>query len=159
MRRGRGGGLPPTELDTPCLIWDRSVGSHGYGQRRVGGQTKLVHRLAVEETDGPIPEGMVVMHLCDNRLCYRRDHLRVATYAENNADAWAKGRASPPPRLAGTRANGARLSRDQVRSVKWLVGQYGDRMGALTEIGKIFGVGRWAVADIRDGRAYVEEIS
>jgi HNH endonuclease len=46
-----------------------------------------------EQVNGPIPEGMVVMHLCDNPPCYRYDHLRLGTNADNMADMVAKGRA------------------------------------------------------------------
>jgi len=35
---------------------------------------------------------MVVMHKCDNPPCFRIDHLRIGTVAENNADRAAKGR-------------------------------------------------------------------
>jgi hypothetical protein len=37
-------------------------------------------------------EGKVVMHLCDNKLCYRYDHLRIGTHSENHADMMSKGR-------------------------------------------------------------------
>lgn len=43
----------------------------------------LVHRWVVEQIKGPIPEGMVIMHLCHNRACFRYDHLRVGTQSEN----------------------------------------------------------------------------
>lgn len=54
----------------------------------------MLHRWIVEQIEGPLrpwPEE-VVMHRCDNRLCFRYDHLRRATYADNNADCREKGR-------------------------------------------------------------------
>lgn len=71
-----------------CLIWRGARISKGYGWSK----GHLVHRLAWEQAHGPIPPGMVVMHLCDNPPCYRLDHLRMGTYAENTADMMAKGR-------------------------------------------------------------------
>ena len=52
-----------------------------------------IHRIACERRYGPIPKGKVAMHTCDNRACIADDHLRVGTYAENNADCRTKGRA------------------------------------------------------------------
>ena len=60
-------------------------------------RTYRAHRLMWEEVNGPIPEGMVLLHICDNPPCIRLDHLRLGTQAENVADMVAKGRHKPPP--------------------------------------------------------------
>lgn len=75
-------------MATLCRVWQGAVDVDGYGVYR----GNRLHRWVIEQADGPIPEGMVVMHLCDNPPCFRYDHLRVATTAENNADRAAKGR-------------------------------------------------------------------
>jgi hypothetical protein len=52
-----------------------------------------MHRWVVAQIDGwDAIEGKVVMHLCDNRRCYRYDHLRIGTVADNVRDAAAKKR-------------------------------------------------------------------
>jgi hypothetical protein len=75
------------EADGDCLISLYSVGSHGYAQIgwREKGKTRmvLVHRVAWEHLNGPIPEGHVVDHLCRNRRCIRPEHLRLLTNYEN----------------------------------------------------------------------------
>jgi H2-forming N5,N10-methylenetetrahydromethanopterin dehydrogenase-like enzyme len=48
--------------------------------------------VAWEEAHGPIPEGMVVMHTCDNPPCYEVTHLVLGTMADNVRDSVAKGR-------------------------------------------------------------------
>jgi hypothetical protein len=53
-----------------------------------------VHRALFEALTGPIPEGMVVMHMCDTPLCVEISHLRLGTLSENTQDMIAKGRGS-----------------------------------------------------------------
>lgn len=55
-------------------------------------RTIKVHRFAYEQVHGPIPEGLSILHACDNRACINVAHLRVGTRAENQADMTAKGR-------------------------------------------------------------------
>lgn len=45
-----------------CLEWVGAKHRQGYGQLRVGGRSRLAHRAAWEEANGPIPEGMHVCH-------------------------------------------------------------------------------------------------
>lgn len=70
-------------FETPCHVWTRAVGSHGYGHRKIEGRTVLAHRHSYEQEYGPIPEGLVVDHLCRQRLCVRASHLEAVTIAEN----------------------------------------------------------------------------
>lgn len=81
--------------DYPCKIWTKSIGSHGYGQKSVGGRrgsVLLAHRLAWEEKHGPIPDGLFVLHHCDNRACCEEKHLFLGTQADNMRDMTEKGR-------------------------------------------------------------------
>lgn len=68
-----------------CWYWTGNINRGGYGTIRIGGQTKLAHRVAYEEFVGPIPEGFVVDHVCRNRACVRPDpkHLEPVTHLEN----------------------------------------------------------------------------
>lgn len=91
-RRGLRDFPPPTPLDTPCRLWQGQLNSKGYGCKTGGGRRVLAHRWVWEQINGPIPEGMIVMHRCDHPLCYRYDHLRLGTHADNSADMTAKGR-------------------------------------------------------------------
>ena len=45
-----------------------------------------MHRYAWEEAYGPIPDGMMIDHICHNRTCVDVDHLRLATVAQNSAN-------------------------------------------------------------------------
>jgi len=62
----------------------------------------------------------VVLHACDNPLCYREAHLSIGTVQSNNADMLAKGRAVKPPvnRFHGEAHPMAKLSAAQVRAIR-----------------------------------------
>ena len=77
-----------------CWEWTGASNGVGYGEIRLS-KTRMVytHRLAYELTWGPIPEGMVIAHRCDNPRCLKPSHLFPATQAENMQDMVAKGRA------------------------------------------------------------------
>ena len=81
-------------LVTPTGCWEWRAGrySGGYGGASVNGRSVKVHRLAWELTNGAIPDGMFVLHRCDNPPCFNPDHLFVGTPKDNVADMDAKGR-------------------------------------------------------------------
>lgn len=80
-----------------CWPWRASCKVDGYGQITYQGQPWRAHRLAYVLTNGPIPAGLVVMHLCDNRSCCNPLHLSIGTVVGNNADMRAKGRQRGAP--------------------------------------------------------------
>ena len=76
-----------------CLEWTRSTTPKGYGLISVEGRLEYTHRLAWQLTNGPIPNGLCVLHHCDNPPCCDAEKcLFLGTKAENTADMMAKGR-------------------------------------------------------------------
>lgn len=66
----------------------------GYGWVSRFGKNMTAHRYAWILTHGPVPEGLHVLHQCDNPPCCNPDHMRLGTHAENMAEMKERGRAN-----------------------------------------------------------------
>ena len=55
----------------------------GYGKVEFHGRRVAVHRLFYEHFIGPIPDGLVLDHLCRVRCCANPWHLEIVTTAMN----------------------------------------------------------------------------
>lgn len=73
----------------PCWLWLLKKSKDGYGRfqvRQSSGPRKTVtaHQIAWIIDNGPVPEGLILDHLCRVRLCVRPSHCDATTRAENN---------------------------------------------------------------------------
>lgn len=94
-----------------CWLWIGKSTTKGYG--KLG--NSAAHRVSWELTNGPIPNGLWVLHRCDTPLCCNPAHLFLGTNADNSADMVAKDR-SP----WGSRHPNAVLTEDIVRQARAL---------------------------------------
>lgn len=125
------------EPNSGCWLWTGAVNDSGYGLFR---NNERAHRVSYEIHKGPIPNGLVACHKCDNRLCVNPDHIFIGTKGDNNRDMHAKGRANRPR----GEANHSRLSGEQVEFV--LLSQLGTR-----QLGRLLGVSHTCISRIRRG--------
>jgi hypothetical protein len=75
-----------------CWEWTGTRNQKGYGQIASGGCKGMAHRIAWTLANGPIPDGLCVLHRCDNPPCINPAHLWLGTVADNNLDKKIKGR-------------------------------------------------------------------
>ncbi|WP_150671015.1 HNH endonuclease signature motif containing protein [Pandoraea anhela] len=81
-----------------CWNWIGTKDRVGYGRIKISLGSRAffrfssAHRYAYELWIGRIPEGMNVLHRCDNRACCNPAHLFIGTQRDNMLDMHAKGR-------------------------------------------------------------------
>lgn len=66
-----------------CWLWQGKPTSTGYGVITSEGARIYAHRFSYELSNGEIPDGLLIDHICHNRLCVNPEHLRLATVKQN----------------------------------------------------------------------------
>lgn len=78
--------------DISCWIWIAAEDSNGCARLLVDYKNEKASRVSWQIHKGQIPDGLHVLHKCDNRLCVNPDHLFLGTHDDNMRDMTAKGR-------------------------------------------------------------------
>lgn len=100
-----------------CWEWTGTTTPTGYGRTTRRGQEWYTHRLAWAMENGPIPDRLQVMHICDNPPCVRPDHLTLGTFAANMQDKHRKGRAKGSG-VKGSRVGTSKLTEGLVAEIR-----------------------------------------
>jgi len=123
-----------------CWLWTASTDSDGYGTFYVGAhRIYLAHRVAWELYRGPIPEGMCVLHSCDNPPCVNPEHLFLGTQADNGRDKANKGR-----QIRGSKQWCHKLTENQIFQIRELC----KRGYTQVDVARFFGVGELQIRRI-----------
>jgi hypothetical protein len=130
-----------------CWNWTASTAGKGYGQFRIPGTRKNIyaHRLSYEIHKGPIPEGILVLHSCDNPRCVNPDHLSLGDSGDNLKDMAAKGR-----HLFGELNAQAKLTGRKVHAIH----DAAARGSTQKQIAERFGVGQMTICRILRGERW-----
>jgi hypothetical protein len=119
-----------------CWLWTGCTRS-GYGLFRVGKKMVSAHRWIYEQENGPIPEGALLRHTCDNPPCVRPDHLIAGSYGDNNRDMRERDRGFS--RLTNDLVASARLRAAQGESIHKILEDMPAGVGLYTLAGAIRG--------------------
>ena len=136
-------------LTNLCWKWTGCRTKGGYGRTGFEGKTTGAHRLSWILHFGPIPDGLHVLHKCDNPSCIRPDHLFLGTFQDNMQDKVNKGRGSGPK---GVLNPNAKLTGEKACQIFQRY-QAGEQMKILASE---FGVTAPCVHDICWGRTWTD---
>jgi hypothetical protein len=133
--------------DSGCHEWTGSRLPRGYG--RVGrGQkhrgVELAHRAVWMIHHGPISDGLVVRHTCDNPPCCNIEHLEIGTASDNLRDMQERGRANY---LRGEKHRWSKLTDEQVAEIRTIAPVLNNNAA----LGRRYGVTGECIRTIRHG--------
>jgi len=122
--------------DGECWPWLGSPSTYGYGVFRTPEKSAdKAHRVSYLMHRGEIPDGLQVMHSCDNRICVNPAHLSLGTNAQNQEQAWARDR----------KQRVRKLSPEDIKAIK-------KSKETNTKMAVIFGVNQSEISRIRSGK-------
>jgi len=130
-------------MKTDCQDWNRSRHRQGYGRLNQKGKDRYAHRQAWIDENGPIPEGSVILHKCDNPSCVNVDHLRIGTQSDNIADRVKKDRSAKGLSNARTKA-----TPDVINTIMR------SRLSSR-KLASLLGISHTTVLDVRRGKQYL----
>ena len=127
-----------------CWEWQAYKNKDGYGDFRLNDKRAYAHRFAYEELVKPIPEGLYILHSCNNPLCVNPFHLRAGTPQDNMNDREKAGNTA-----RGEKQGNSKLTQPQVDKIR-------DSKGKITQrkLANQFGVSRWQINEIQAGRCW-----
>lgn len=128
-----------------CWLWTLAVDRSGYGKTRYQRKDIRAHRWSWVIHNGPVPEGLYVLHRCDVPACVNPSHLFLGTHADNDRDMREKGRQHVIPPMQGEAAPTAVLTNEDVLKIRRMRGKI-----TQVAIGKQFGVHHSHVSRIQN---------
>lgn len=128
-----------------CWVWKGSIATNGYGlfhltDNPLHYRTIFAHRFSYQHHFGPIPDGILVLHHCDNRPCVNPSHLFLGTHFDNAKDAASKNR-----HTHGAMVGTSKLTDLIVLQIRTLIDS---KVYPRTQIANHFGVNRSTIDGI-----------
>lgn len=129
------------ETINECWPWVGKLWPNGYGTVMFSGHAIGSHRLAYFFVYGDIPDGLLVLHHCDNRPCCNPFHLYAGNSKQNADDCWGRGRGVQNV-FHGIEHGMAKLSDEQVIEIR-------QSCESHSEISIQYGIGKTQVGRIK----------
>lgn len=123
-----------------CWEWRGCKTDSGYAQIWINKRGYYVHRIAWLLTHGDIPEGVFVLHRCDNRICVNLNHLFLGSHQDNMDDKVSKGRQHHP---RGELHGAAKLTDETVLRIRGMYPLYNQY-----QLSEMFGVSQAHISHI-----------
>lgn len=129
-----------------CWEWKGWINRTGYGRQhsKLNGRKQaerwMAHRLSYTFFNGPIPEGVFILHRCDNRACVNPAHLHEGSIAENSTDMARKGRST-----IGEKSGRAKITEADVIAIRL---KHANGVKGFAETGRRYGLHAGTIVDI-----------
>lgn len=101
------------KMDSGCHEWQSTIHHDGYGRFWYRTGQIFAHRMSYLLNHGEIPNGLLVLHRCDNRKCVNPEHLYIGTAKKNTQDMFERNRA----------VGNTKYGEDQISEAKRLYGE------------------------------------
>lgn len=136
-----------------CWFWIGGIRKDfGYGRTWYLGRTRGAHVVSYIIHKGPVPDGLFVLHQCDNPICVNPDHLYAGFQRENIRDQIERGRF-----VFGERNGKASLTADQAAEIR---GRYSSGAISHASLASLYRVSRKTIYRVLKGIAYpIERVS
>lgn len=116
-----------------CWVWT-GASRHGYGDFWYQGRHWVANQVSWMWEQGPIPNGLHVLHHCDTPLCVRPSHLFVGSHSDNMADMARKGRTGKTAKLTPSDVRLIRAEAAGGTSQRALARRLGVNQGAIRKV-------------------------
>lgn len=130
--------------ENDCIEWTGATNKRGYGILTWEKKVILAHRLTYETFCEAIPNGMHVLHKCDNPKCINKDHLFLGTNEDNVKDRVNKNRSFFPK---GEKNSRAILTENDVLKIR-------ESKESYSTLSKRFGVCKSMIGAIKTGQSW-----
>ena len=126
--------------DNDCIEWIGAINITGYGHFWYNGKCERAHRVSWQIHHGDIPDGLFVLHSCDNTKCVNPEHLWLGNNQDNAIDMCNKGRHCDN---SGENQGRSKLTREYVEVIRSI---YSDGRITMKELAKDFGVSQGSIS-------------